>query len=543
MSATTKASTDKRRSAPRPKARAKRKTGAPATAPTGRDAGDLMRVRLSDIPDADDCREDVGDIEGLAESIRQHGLLQPIILLGDNGARRNERYRFVAGRRRLAAVRRLGWKWIPAWVFPMARADIQEAMAIVENLERRDLTPVEEALAVARLLEQLGVGPDDLALGRAAPPALARAAELLGRTPAWVRGRGVLLRLSPQVRGYVADRRLPLAQAREIAKLASASDQNEVAESAISDWSYRYGGERSRTAADGLRVSSVVEVRAAVAGRLATLRGVPWKPDVAFAGCPACDTCPDNSANTLLFGGDGDDAAPEARCLNTRCYRTKMQAAEKAVRETVKQVRTEAAVLPTVAGVRDLVPDYVKPGKVARELKKARGLGPKKKPAGKTPKQIPWDQRPKYKHDQAVRRWQTTYQKAVGAKLLESPTRLACYLVVVHTKIWRRHDTDVWSVPTKGQRRKLNPLLKRVASGTAEDLAALAADVPPGFIVKMGYGVPDWADRHLAGLLGVNLPPEPRLDDFQPKAEKAKAEPAPAKATKKKAAGKKKGTS
>jgi hypothetical protein len=91
----------------------------------------------------DGLRQDLGDIDELAESVRRFGLIQPLVVDGDN--------RLVAGERRLAAVQRLGWAAVPvrqyAALTPRERLDI----AVEENERRKGLSEIERSRAIARM--------------------------------------------------------------------------------------------------------------------------------------------------------------------------------------------------------------------------------------------------------------------------------------------------------------------------------------------------------------------------------------------------------
>lgn len=343
--------------------------------------------------------------------------------------------------------------------------------------------------------------------------------------------------MCPGVRALVAAGRLPLAQAREIAKLASASIQSDVAGGAIREY---HRDPRSVAKEDpansDVHVDSVRIVRAAVAEMLDTLRGVPWKADVAFAGRPACGPCPDNSANSLLFGldpADTTDPAPEARCLNATCYRRKMVAAEEALAVTAKKLAKEKGVRATVAGVRDRSPDCLKPAKVARELERARGTKSKQK-GGQDSREkvsVPWDKQPEGKLYAAEDKWTRTCKQLIAKALTAKPFGVACLFTAIETTTWCRHIS--WGPPKKEALAKVRPLLKHVASGQAADLTALLADVNAERIFDGGGGSWGfWATRHLGGLLNVDLPAEPKLEDFLPKPKAAKPEPAKPKAAK-----------
>ena len=100
---------------------------------------------------------DPAELDGLAESIRVHGILQPIVVrqMGD-------RYQLVAGERRLRAAQHLGWMNIPARVIEISDQQTCE-LALVENLQRKDLNAIEKARAFQRYLEQFQTTHEDLA--------------------------------------------------------------------------------------------------------------------------------------------------------------------------------------------------------------------------------------------------------------------------------------------------------------------------------------------------------------------------------------------
>ncbi len=115
-------------------------------------------------------------LEALSDSIRLHGVLQPITVRRLDG----ERYQIIAGERRWRAARQAGLSEIPARI---VEADDREAMvlALVENLQREDLNPVEQAKGFRRLLEEYGLTQEAAAerVGTSRP-ALTNALRLLG---------------------------------------------------------------------------------------------------------------------------------------------------------------------------------------------------------------------------------------------------------------------------------------------------------------------------------------------------------------------------
>ena len=104
-------------------------------------------------------------IEELAQSIREHGIIQPIVV-----RKKGKKYEIVVGERRYRAAKLAKLEEIPAIIKEMTEEQMME-LAILENLQREDLTPIEEAEAYQNLIEKLNFTQDDLAkrLGKSRP--------------------------------------------------------------------------------------------------------------------------------------------------------------------------------------------------------------------------------------------------------------------------------------------------------------------------------------------------------------------------------------
>jgi len=100
---------------------------------------------------------DDADLAELANSLREHGLVQPIVVRV-----RGDRYQLIAGQRRLAAARRLGWEKVPVRVLDVDDRQMSE-IAIVENLQRRDLDALEKAASFKQYLATWNCTQDELA--------------------------------------------------------------------------------------------------------------------------------------------------------------------------------------------------------------------------------------------------------------------------------------------------------------------------------------------------------------------------------------------
>jgi ParB family chromosome partitioning protein len=122
----------------------------------------------------------------LADSIREHGILQPLIVSRDEAGA----YRLVAGERRLQAARLAGLGTVPV-VFREAAGQQLLELALIENIQRADLNPIEEAMAYRRLVDEHGLTQED-------------AARRVGKSRAAVTNALRLLALEPEIRRSVA---------------------------------------------------------------------------------------------------------------------------------------------------------------------------------------------------------------------------------------------------------------------------------------------------------------------------------------------------
>jgi ParB family chromosome partitioning protein len=101
-------------------------------------------------------------LQDLADSIREHGLLQPIVVTEASSSLGPKTYQLIAGERRLQAARMAGVTRIPVVVREAAGAELLE-IALVENLLREDLNPIEEARAFRRLNDEFGIRQEHIA--------------------------------------------------------------------------------------------------------------------------------------------------------------------------------------------------------------------------------------------------------------------------------------------------------------------------------------------------------------------------------------------
>jgi ParB family transcriptional regulator, chromosome partitioning protein len=127
--------------------------------PLANDATRLAQLRVEDIDrDPRQPRKDIGDVSDLKNSIREHGLLQPIVVSPLD----QSRYLLIAGERRLTATTQLGLTTIPALIRTVQDHERLE-LQLIENLHRKDLNPFEEAQGFKRLITEFNLTQEQVA--------------------------------------------------------------------------------------------------------------------------------------------------------------------------------------------------------------------------------------------------------------------------------------------------------------------------------------------------------------------------------------------
>jgi ParB family transcriptional regulator, chromosome partitioning protein len=171
---------------------------------------------------------DESELGELTASIEASGLLQPVIVRPRNG-----KYELIAGERRWRAVQNLGWPKIPAVVRDVDDQTLL-TMALIENLQRNDLTAVDEAAGYHRLGEEFKLPQAEIA-------------RLVGRNRSTVANLVRLLKLPDEVKSLIQERKLSEGHARA---LLSVSDESEIIrlarETVENGWSVREIEARTR---------------------------------------------------------------------------------------------------------------------------------------------------------------------------------------------------------------------------------------------------------------------------------------------------------
>ncbi len=172
------------------------------------------------------------NLAGLAASIETHGLIEPIVI-----RERAERFQIIAGERRWRAARQAGLERVPVVVREVADDDLG-LLALIENLQRENLNPIEESLAFRRLADETGLTHEEIA------------AEV-GRSRTAVTNALRLLDLDPEVRGFVESGRLRAAAGRALLGLARDDQRRLAREIMRQDLSVREVERRVRALQDG----------------------------------------------------------------------------------------------------------------------------------------------------------------------------------------------------------------------------------------------------------------------------------------------------
>ncbi len=154
-------------------------------------------------------REEV--LAEMAESIKKHGLLQPISVR----KKANGRYELIAGEQRLRAVKLVGLSTVSAVILDVTPEESAE-LALIENLQRSDLNVMEEARAYASLIKSRGCTQEELA-------------KALGKTRSYIANIVRLVGFSPNIQQLLIDGKATIGQLRPLLALQKLDDQEEVA--------------------------------------------------------------------------------------------------------------------------------------------------------------------------------------------------------------------------------------------------------------------------------------------------------------------------
>ena len=252
---------------------------------------------------------DEAKLAELAENIRQHGVLQPILLRplpeGDAGT-----FELVAGTRRYRASKLAKRESIPATVRELTDAQALE-LQVIENVQRVDVHPLDEAQGYAALIE---LQPDTYTVESIA--------SRIGRSPAYVSGRLRLIQLIPEAKQAFYEDKLTVAHAFEIARLQG-TDQRRALQECFPQYRNAAAILKDRKA----EATTVRELRAWIEREIhLDLTNAPFDPqdEKLLPSAGACSRCPKQTgSNPLLFP---EIPRKSAICTDRECYLAKVEA-------------------------------------------------------------------------------------------------------------------------------------------------------------------------------------------------------------------------
>ena len=170
-------------------------------------------VKITQVePNSEQPRKDFDEdaLLELADSIKQFGVLQPLLV-----QKKNDYYEIIAGERRWRAAKLAGLTEIPVIVKEFSEQELVE-ISLIENIQREDLNPVEEAMAYKRLIDEFHLKQDEIA-------------ERVGKSRTAVTNAMRLLKLSEKVQQMLIDEMITAGHARAILSIADKEKQESIA--------------------------------------------------------------------------------------------------------------------------------------------------------------------------------------------------------------------------------------------------------------------------------------------------------------------------
>ena len=154
-------------------------------------------------------------IDELARSVKQHGIVQPLVV-----TRAGDRFKLIAGERRYRAAQRAGLHTVPVVIKEMMQEGDALQIALIENIQREDLNPMEEAMAYRQLHEEFGLTQEEIS-------------RRVGKERSTVANFLRLLRLPESVKKLLASGQLSMGHARALLAVDSAKKQEQLAERVV----------------------------------------------------------------------------------------------------------------------------------------------------------------------------------------------------------------------------------------------------------------------------------------------------------------------
>lgn len=169
----------------------------------------LMEIDLNEIvPNEDQPRKNFNkdELYDLSQSIEKYGIIQPLLL-----KRKNDKYEIIAGERRFRAAKEIGLSKVPAIIKDVSD-DISSRIAIIENIQRKDLNPVEEAMSYKHLLDSQDLTQKELA-------------DELGKSRQYIGNTIRLLKLDPRVLKLLEEEKLSPSHGKNLLSIKDGDKQ------------------------------------------------------------------------------------------------------------------------------------------------------------------------------------------------------------------------------------------------------------------------------------------------------------------------------
>jgi ParB family chromosome partitioning protein len=226
----------------------------------------VQKILIEDIvPNPEQPRKEFDEqaLSELADSIKRHGVLQPIIVM-----KKNDKYHIVAGERRFRASQSAGLTHVPAIVRSLEELERVE-LALIENIQRVDLSPLEQALSVYKLQQQFNLALEDVA-------------KKLGKAPSTISNLTRLLQLPEPAREALRTGKISEGHARAILALKGNLAKQEELLSCITNngWSVRQAEQfvtSTKTGANSSKAQGATASENALTNELSTQLGTAVK--------------------------------------------------------------------------------------------------------------------------------------------------------------------------------------------------------------------------------------------------------------------------
>ena len=180
---------------------------------------EIINVKIADLRSNPYQPRQVFDqqaLQELADSIKEHGVFQPIII-----KKSIKGYEIIAGERRVKASQMAGLEEIPAIVRDFTDEEMME-IALLENLQRENLNPIEESKEKKKLIEALNITQEELA-------------RKLGKSRSYITNMIGLQNLPDSIQTMIRDKKMSMGHARVLSKLENENQQQELAEKVVNE--------------------------------------------------------------------------------------------------------------------------------------------------------------------------------------------------------------------------------------------------------------------------------------------------------------------